>query len=117
MRCIPEIDFTSVDLPAPLSPTSATTSPARTSKSTPCSACTGPKCFETSLRARIAPFELPFEVIRRSPVSQSRGGPRDAARPWSQLSDACRLACAGKRALAEVGLAHVAALHDLVDVG
>src|SRR5690242_12532412 len=113
MRCIPEIDFTSVDLPAPLSPTSATTSAARTSKSTPCSACTGPKCFETSLRARIAPFELPFEVMPWWPAPERLGGPRCAARPSRQLLDACRLACAGKRALAEVGLAHVAALHDL----
>ena len=35
------------DLPAPLSPTSAVTSPAGTSRSTSDSACTGPKFLET----------------------------------------------------------------------
>ena len=39
----PAIVLTSVDLPAPLSPTRPTTSPAWTSKSTPSSACTAPK--------------------------------------------------------------------------
>src|SRR6185437_1962800 len=44
---MPATHLTSVDLPAPLSPTSAVTSPARTVKSTPCSTCTGPKCLST----------------------------------------------------------------------
>src|ERR671933_218878 len=35
--------LTSVDLPAPLSPTSAVTSPGQTRKSTLCSTCTAPK--------------------------------------------------------------------------
>src|SRR5829696_8337300 len=48
---IPAIVFTSVDLPAPLSPTSATTSPGWTSKSTSLSAWTGPKLLLTPLRA------------------------------------------------------------------
>ena len=39
---MPAIDFTSVDLPAPLSPTRATTSPASTAKSTRSRAWTGP---------------------------------------------------------------------------
>src|SRR4051812_49924352 len=42
---VPATHFTSVDLPAPLSPTSAITSPARTSKSTSSSACTEPNVF------------------------------------------------------------------------
>src|SRR4051812_28978048 len=41
----PAITFTRVDLPAPLSPTSATTSPACTSTDAPRSACSDPKCF------------------------------------------------------------------------
>ena len=45
--CVPAITFTSVDFPAPLSPTSATTSDAYTSKSTPPSASTASKCFVT----------------------------------------------------------------------
>src|SRR3954451_24756597 len=44
---MPATHLISVDLPAPLSPTSAITSPSRTSKSTSESACTEPKCFET----------------------------------------------------------------------
>src|SRR3954451_17257420 len=45
---MPAIVLISVDLPAPLSPTSAITSPANARKSTLVSACTGPKLFETS---------------------------------------------------------------------
>src|SRR2546423_1349698 len=43
----PETHFTSTVLPAPLSPTSAVTCPAGTSRSTPSSAWTGPKLFQT----------------------------------------------------------------------
>src|SRR5438034_3053694 len=48
MGWIPATHLISVDLPAPLSPTSAITSPSRTSKFTPSSACTAPKLFDTS---------------------------------------------------------------------
>src|SRR3954454_14403598 len=41
-ECVPAMHFTRVDLPAPLSPTSAITSPGRTSKSTSVSAWTEP---------------------------------------------------------------------------
>src|SRR5690348_13939626 len=44
---MPAMDLISVDLPAPLSPTSAMTSPLRTSKSTSVSACTEPNDFDT----------------------------------------------------------------------
>src|SRR5579884_1276381 len=44
---MPAMHLISVDLPAPLSPTSAITSPERTSKSTSWSACTDPNAFET----------------------------------------------------------------------
>src|SRR3954452_11363572 len=50
--------FTRVDLPAPLSPTRATTSPALTSKSTPSSAWTAPNRLLTPPSASRAPFEL-----------------------------------------------------------
>ena len=43
---MPATHLISVDFPAPLSPTSAITSPARTSKSTSVSAWTEPKLFE-----------------------------------------------------------------------
>src|SRR5579863_9600143 len=42
-----------VDLPAPLSPTSPTTSPEYTSKSTFCNACTVPNAFETPFNWRV----------------------------------------------------------------
>src|ERR687884_374370 len=68
----------SVDLPAPLSPTSAITSPSETSKFTASSACTAPKLFETSRSSRVgrvaftrlfyngggAPEEAPHRVDR-----------------------------------------------------
>src|SRR5205085_4847983 len=44
---MPATHLMSVDLPAPLSPTRAMTSPSRTSKSTSWSACTDPKLLET----------------------------------------------------------------------
>src|SRR5436853_328265 len=53
---MPATHLISVDLPAPLSPTSAITSPSRTSKSTPWSACTEPKLFETSRSSRVGGF-------------------------------------------------------------
>src|SRR4051794_26612912 len=49
---MPEIALISVDLPAPLSPTSATTSPAWTSKSTPVSASTAPNRLVTPFTSR-----------------------------------------------------------------
>src|SRR3982074_1369714 len=47
----PEITLMSVDLPAPLSPTRATTSPARICSSTSTSACTPPNRLETPRNA------------------------------------------------------------------
>src|SRR5699024_3492950 len=48
--CTPASIFTSVDLPAPLSPTTATTSPAATSRSTWVRAATAPKDLLTPRR-------------------------------------------------------------------
>src|SRR5450755_1218413 len=47
---IPEMVLISVDLPAPLSPTRAVTWPSGMSRSTPASACTGPKLLPTLRR-------------------------------------------------------------------
>src|SRR4051812_20406383 len=49
---MPAMHLISVDLPAPLSPTRAITSPSRTSKSTSVSACTEPKDLETPRSSR-----------------------------------------------------------------
>src|SRR6478735_7483809 len=46
---MPAMHLINVDLPAPLSPTRAITSPSRTSKSTASSARTWPKLFDTAL--------------------------------------------------------------------
>src|SRR5574337_737265 len=51
--CTPEIALISVDLPAPLSPASASTSPHSRSKLTFSSACTPPKRLESPRTARI----------------------------------------------------------------
>ena len=48
--CTPARIFTRVDLPAPLSPTSATTSPGWTSRVMSVSADTAPKCLDTPRR-------------------------------------------------------------------
>src|SRR5919201_4804239 len=63
---MPATHLISVDLPAPLSPTSAITSPSRTSKSTSVSACTDPNDLETPRSSRVgAPFPLTASSIRR----------------------------------------------------
>src|SRR5436309_5062806 len=49
---MPDMTLTSVDLPAPLSPTRPITSPARTPKSTPSSAWTAPKRLLTPCSSR-----------------------------------------------------------------
>src|SRR5437764_7330409 len=63
---MPERILTRVDLPAPLSPTRATTSPARTSKSTPSRAWTGPKRLLTPSRLKRAPLVLASVLIESS---------------------------------------------------
>src|SRR5271170_4705813 len=62
----PETALIRVDLPAPLSPARATTSPGCTSSETRASACTAPKCLVALRTARIgarsfnlAPSEIP----------------------------------------------------------
>src|SRR5712692_6421123 len=60
---MPAMVLTSVDLPAPLSPTKPTTSAGRTSKSTSLSACTGPNRLLTPFscsRGAFAFMSVPF---------------------------------------------------------
>src|SRR5438552_5625645 len=71
---MPEIVLTRTDLPAPLSPRRAVTWAAGTSRLTPVSACTGPKCLSMPRRDSRAPgstapapelsaiYEIPAEV-------------------------------------------------------
>src|SRR6476661_5930586 len=61
---MPAIVLTSVDLPAPLSPTSPTTSPAFTSKSMLLSACTGPNRLLTPFSCNRGAFEFMSDPFR-----------------------------------------------------
>src|SRR3954452_12341096 len=99
---MPAIDLISVDLPAPLSPTSAITSPSRTSKSTSISACTEPKFFETPRQSSVGVVDA--SVTGRS--YQSREG-RPNRPPLRRLLAVLRV-----DALADGGLLHEAVLEE-----
>src|SRR3954452_2594070 len=75
---MPAIPLISVDLPAPLSPTSAVTSPLRTSRSTSVSAWTEPKDFETPRSSRRGVSLIRKEVVlggdSRRAASRAPGG-------------------------------------------
>src|SRR5690349_9750512 len=68
----------SVDLPAPLCPTSPTHSPAPTWKSTPLRARTAPKCFS-------APFSRTISVFALSMLNDTRLAMRTAMHPLLSL--------------------------------
>src|SRR3954451_2960621 len=72
---MPAMHLISVDLPAPLSPTSAMTSPSRTSKSTSLSACTEPNdlVIPRSWRSGVS--------LRVTPSQSDRGSPPPRAPP------------------------------------
>src|SRR5882757_2234939 len=94
---MPAMVLTSVDFPAPLSPTSPTTSPAFTSKSTLFSACTGPNRLLTPFNCSRGAFAFMSDPFR------SWGLP-GAAAGW-------RLAPPGRNAAPSMGHAIPAALH------
>src|SRR5919206_1936066 len=112
---MPAMTLTRVDLPAPLSPTSATTSPAWTPKSTSSSARTGPKLLLTPSRARTGVSA--FMVQDSFPPSAAAG---DAGAPPagpSSLLDAGLLARRGVLAGAYLLGRPERVLHDgVVDV-
>src|SRR5437763_16750853 len=103
----------STDLPAPLSPSSAVTSPARTSKSTSVSACTGPNDFETPrISSSARPSVGALAVVEASlligpaPSRPRRAAPRGGRPPGTRgpgSTDARRLAGALQRSGAQVG--------------
>src|SRR5213076_2139102 len=74
---MPATHLMSVDLPAPLSPTSAITSPSRTSKSTSCKARTEPKCLETPRSSRVGAVV----VALTGGLYHGRGARNGAPRP------------------------------------
>src|SRR5271168_2973705 len=80
----PEIALIRVDLPAPLSPAKATTSPGCTSSETPASACTPPKCLLALRTARmgarslsLAPSEIPALRLVDQHRNDDHGADRD----------------------------------------
>src|SRR5689334_17576467 len=78
---IPAMHLISVDLPAPLSPSSAITSPRRTSRSTSVSACTEPNDFETSRSSRTG-----VSTATRWGQCLAGRGVRDAGAPTHRCS-------------------------------
>src|SRR5690349_9842737 len=110
--------LTRVDLPAPLSPTSATTSPAWTSKSMSLRACTAPKRLETPASEstdvvggeRVAVIVVLWWVgcrVHPWPGGLPCGGPPGLGH-GGPSAQACRRAGRGESPGADVG--------DLVDV-
>src|SRR5205823_12354647 len=100
---MPATHLIRVDLPAPLSPTSAMTSPWRTSKSTSLSACTDPNDFEIPRSWRIG-VSLTVSGLfpTRKPVEAPAGAPPTADPLWLTAE------------LRELADAHVALLQELV---
>src|SRR3954470_14524724 len=111
---IPAMVFTSVDLPAPLSPTRATTSAGWTRKSTPSSAWTGPKLLLTPSRERTGWIELMTCTL----FSACWPGGRPVSRPpCAPLLNARRLARARVLRRADLLLGPEPVLDDrVVDV-
>src|SRR5215217_1982300 len=73
---VPATHLIRVDLPAPLSPTRAITSPGRTWKSTSVSACTEPKLFEIPRSSSSGE-----DVVAGALVIEDRGGDRPGRPP------------------------------------
>ena len=88
---VPATHLISVDLPAPLSPTSAITSPGRTSKSTSSSACTEPKLFEIPWSSSSG-----VDAVRSSSWPQRRWGRVLGTAPTRSLPS-CRTSRTGRR--------------------
>src|ERR1044071_5573818 len=80
---MPAMHLISVDLPAPLSPTSAMTSPGATWKSTWYRACTAPKLFDTPRNSRIG------LSLTSTPPKERGGDPSRGMGPHSPLEPDC----------------------------
>src|SRR2546422_10631617 len=71
---MPAMHLINVDLPAPLSPTSAITSPSRTSKSTSVSACTEPKLLLIPRTASVGATAVGVAEVVAGAVLPGRAG-------------------------------------------
>src|SRR6266550_4004284 len=96
-----------VDFPAPLSPTSAITSPSRTSKSTPRSACTEPKLLWTPRSSSVAIAG----VVAMGAVCITAGTPREGAPAVERLLAVLRV-----RPAADVALLQEPVVEELLVV-
>src|SRR4029077_15154743 len=110
-ECVPAMHLISVDLPAPLSPTSAITSPFRTSKATSVSACTDPNDF-VMLRSSRSGASVTVAVS----YHKTSGGARSGRLPLVTAS-ADRLAVLLELADADVALLDELVLVELAHVG
>src|SRR5437667_10394721 len=99
---MPATHLIKVDLPAPLSPTSAMTSPSRTSKSTSASACTDPNDFEMPRSWRIGVSLTGVGFPTTKPVGTPARAPPPVSPVWLLAE------------LRELADAHVALLQELV---
>src|SRR5256885_5579075 len=97
---MPATTLTRVDLLAPLSPTSAMTSPARTSKPTSASACTDPNDFVIPRSSRVG---VSVTVSRFLP-QWIGGGAQEAPPPTVTTFSFCSLLELRELADADVGL-------------
>src|SRR5260221_6395113 len=81
---MPAIDLISVDLPAPLSPTSAITSPRCTSRSTSLNASTDPKDFEMPRSSRTGVSSAIDEEFLTQSGRPVRGAPTSVSLGYLQ---------------------------------
>src|SRR2546421_4928294 len=119
---MPPTHLTRVDLPAPLSPTRAVTSPAWAVRSTSRRTWTGPKLLLIPRSSRrgavtgVAPSSFAHRVAARSCDAVSRR--RTVATPGQEArrsADAGRCALGGVRPRAQISLGHKAVVHNLLD--
>src|SRR3954452_23630172 len=117
---MPAMHLISVDLPAPLSPTSAMTSPGATWKSTWYRAWTAPKLFDTPRSSRIGSLLLtissPLSVVRRAAGPPRPGGVvgRGGPPPRAAIRGAAGLQAQLRAELRELAGADVALLEEAV---
>src|SRR5919201_5677368 len=101
---MPAMHLISVDLPAPLSPTSAITSPSRTSKSTSVSACTEPKCLLSPRTSSVGIAVVDSAAVVAVAVTSASSGRGALAAPrpgWSLLAELLELPVADVALLQE----------------
>src|SRR5690349_4980417 len=78
---MPAMHLMSVDLPAPLSPTRAITSPERATKSTSCRAWTEPKDFETPRSSRRGGCSLTTVLSHKRTPKETEATPKGPPPP------------------------------------